>query len=259
MKVVVLCGGQGTRLREETEFRPKPMVEIGGKPILWHIMKIYSHYGFDDFILCLGYKGELIKEYFSNYDLWNQDFTVELGKNRKLEIHRADGHENWRVTLADTGKTALKGARIKKIEQYLDGDDDFMLTYGDGVANVNLHKLLKFHREHGKKITVTGVRPPSLFGELKVQNSRVVSFSEKSQTSTGFINGGFFVLSKTTLGDLTTKDDCDFEFGLLEQLAANGELMVYEHAGDWSCMDTFRDMEHLNKLWQRNQAFWKVW
>lgn len=258
IKVVVLCGGLGTRLREETEFRPKPMIEIGGKPILWHIMKIYAHFGFKDFIVCLGYKGEMIKEYFYNYEILNNDFTIELGNQKNIEIHSNHGEKGWRVTLADTGDKALKGSRIKKIEKYVDSDL-FMLTYGDGVANINLNDLLSFHNNHGRIGTVTGVRPPSRFGELLVEQNRAVLFSEKPQTSAGLINGGFFVFNQKIFNYLSLDDNCDFEKGPLEKLAKEGELMVYEHKGDWACMDTFRDMEHLNKLWQSAHAFWKIW
>src|SRR5579864_1559874 len=195
MKVVILCGGLGTRLREETEFRPKPMVKIGTKPILWHIMKHYAHYGFKDFILCLGYRGEIIKEYFYNYEVYNDDFTVCLGKQKSIHIQNPQSDLDWRVTLVDTGEKTLKGARIKRIEHLIDSDQ-FMLTYGDGVADIDILRLAEFHRQHGKISTVTGVRPPSLFGELKVRGNRVELFTEKPQTSGGLISGGFFVLSR---------------------------------------------------------------
>jgi len=238
IKVVILCGGLGTRLREETEFRPKPMVEIGGKSALWHIMKIYAHYGFKDFILCLGYKGEMIKRYFCN--------------------HGSRSEKDWKVTLVDTGDAALKGSRVKKIEKYVDGDL-FMLTYGDGVANIDLQELLAFHKSHGFIGTVTGVRPPSRFGELVTDKHKVVSFIEKPQLSSGLINGGFFVFNRKFFNYLSEDENCDLERGALEQLARDGELAMYEHAKGWECMDTFRDMEHLNKLWQESRAFWKVW
>jgi glucose-1-phosphate cytidylyltransferase len=257
MKVVILCGGLGTRIKEETEYRPKPMVEIGGKPILWHIMKIYAHYGFKDFVLCLGYKGEMIKNYFCNYEILNNDFTVELGNHNHIEIYNNHKERGWRVTLADTGETALKGSRIKKIEKYID-NDLFMLTYGDGVANINIQELLSFHKSHGRIGTVTGVRPPSRFGEMAIKGNRVISFIEKPQVSKGLINGGFFVLNRKIFNYLSEDDNCDFEMGPLEQLANNGELMEYEHKGEWACMDTYRDMEYLNKLWQTGKAFWKI-
>lgn len=257
-KVVILCGGLGTRLREETEFKPKPMVHIGNRPILWHIMKIYSHYGFDEFILCLGYKGEVIKEYFYNYEVLNNDFSISLGKKRSLEILNFSSNDNWKITVVDTGENTLKGARIKRIEKYIDGDT-FMLTYGDGVADININKLLDFHRKQRKIGTVTGVRPPSLFGELQVNRNKVTHFSEKPQTSTGLINGGFFVFSVKFFEYLSEDPTCDFEHGPLERLTEDGELMVYEHTGSWECMDTFRDNQYLNKLWEEKKAFWKVW
>ncbi len=257
-KVILLCGGLGTRLKEETEFRPKPMVEIGGKPILWHIMKIYAHYGFTDFVLCLGYKGEQIKEYFLNYEILNNDFTIRLGPEKKVTMHDASDEGDWTITLVNTGKNALKGARLKKIEEYV-SEDIFMVTYGDGVGDVDIAKLVDFHNSHGKIATVTGVRPPSLFGELLVEEGKALSFSEKPQTSTGLINGGFFVFNRKLFNYLTTDDNCDLERGPLEKLAAAGEMMVYTHDGLWACMDTYRDMEYLNKLWENNKAFWKVW
>jgi glucose-1-phosphate cytidylyltransferase len=258
MKVVILCGGLGTRLREETEFRPKPMVKIGTKPVLWHIMKIYAHYGFKDFVLCLGYRGEVIKEYFYNYEIHNEDFSVRLGEQKKIELHSSNNKLDWRVSLVDTGEQALKGARIKRVEHLIDGDE-FLLTYGDGVANIDIARLLDFHRQHGKIATVTGVRPPSLFGELQVRGEKVELFAEKPQTSTGLISGGFFVFSRRLFRYLTNDDACDLERGPLERLAHEGQLMVYDHRGDWACVDTYRDLQHLNHLWNANQAFWKVW
>ncbi len=258
MKVVILCGGLGTRLREETEFRPKPMVRIGNKPILWHIMKLYAHYGFKDFVLCLGYKGEVIKEYFYNYELYNHNFSICLGKPRKVEVHDSSDSVDWRVSLIDTGETALKGARVKRIEHLIDGDD-FMLTYGDGVGNVDLARLLEFHKSHGGIATVTGVRPPSLFGELKVKGKKVELFTEKPQTSSGLISGGFFLFSRRIFDYLSAEDDCDLERGPLERLAREEQLMVHEHTGDWACVDTYRDLQHLNHLWNSGEAFWKVW
>lgn len=258
MKVVILCGGLGTRLREETEFRPKPMVKIGTKPVLWHIMKIYAHYGFKDFVLCLGYRGEVIKEYFYNYEIYNEDFSVRLGEQKKIELHGSNNKLDWRVSLVDTGEQALKGARIKRVEHLIDGDE-FLLTYGDGVANIDIARLLDFHRKHGRIATVTGVRPPSLFGELQVRGEKVELFAEKPQTSTGLISGGFFVFSRRLFSYLTNDDACDLERGPLERLAHEGQLMVYDHRGDWACVDTYRDLQHLNHLWNAKQAFWKVW
>ena len=258
MKVVILCGGLGARLREETEFRPKAMVEIGGKPILWHIMKIYAHYGFRDFILCLGYKGEMIKEYFYNYEVMNNDFTVELGNHKNIEIHSNHGEKGWRVTLADTGEKAMKGARLKRVERYID-DAQFMVTYGDGVADININDLLKFHLSHGKLATLTGARPLSRFGEIAIEGKKVIQFTEKPQSSTGLINGGFFVFNREIFNYLEDKDDCDLEYGALEKIASRGQLMVYEHDKFWYCMDNVRDMDYLNKLCAQGNAPWKVW
>jgi glucose-1-phosphate cytidylyltransferase len=258
IKVVILCGGLGTRLREETEFRPKPMVNIGNRPILWHIMKIYSHYGFKDFILCLGYKGETIKEFFLNYEVLNSDFTIELGNGKNLRLHNCHEEKDWRITLADTGDKTLKGARLKMVEKYLDGDT-FMVTYGDGLADVDLNALLRFHLGHGKLATVTGVNPASRFGELKIKGNMVESFSEKPEISKDFINGGFFVFNKAVMDYLSVKDGCDLEIGPLERIANDGHLIVNKHQGSWACMDTLRDMEYLNRLWDEGRAFWKVW
>lgn len=258
IKVVILCGGLGTRLREETEFRPKPMVNIGSRPILWHIMKIYAHYGFNDFILCLGYKGEMIKEYFYNYEILNSDFTIDLDNRKSIEIHSNHAEKNWKVTLADTGDIALKGARLKRIEKYIDGDM-FMLTYGDGVANVNVNALLAFHKSHGKLVTVTGVNPASRFGELRVKGDRIVKFIEKKKTGASSINGGFFVCNRGIFDYLTHDDNCDLEIGAMERIAQEGQLMVYKHKGFWACMDTLRDADYLNKLWNENKAEWKIW
>jgi glucose-1-phosphate cytidylyltransferase len=258
MKVVILCGGLGTRLREETEYRPKPMVNIGDKPILWHIMKIYAHYGFNEFILCLGYKGQMIKEYFLNYEVLNNDFTLELGTQSHVQIHHHHTEKGWRVTLADTGEKALKGARLKRIQKYIEGQQ-FMLTYGDGIADIDLHALLAFHNSHGKLATVTGINPASRFGELKVQGNQVERFYEKPQESCSLISGGFFVFNQAIFNYLSAEDNCDLEVGALEQIASAGQLMVYKHPGFWACMDTQRDMEYLNKLWNEQKAAWKVW
>ncbi|MBS4095621.1 MAG: glucose-1-phosphate cytidylyltransferase [Sulfuricella sp.] len=258
MHVVILCGGLGTRLREETEFRPKPMVNIGPRPILWHIMKIFAHYGHNDFVLALGYKGEMIKNYFFHYEIMNNDVTVELGRPENVSIHHGHDEAGWRVTLADTGESALKGARLKKVEKYVTGDV-FMMTYGDGITNVNINDLLTFHEKHGKLATVTGVNPASRFGELKTDGDRVQSFHEKPVDGGGMINGGFIVFNRKIFDYLSTSDDCDLEFGPMEQLALEGELMVYRHQGFWACMDTLRDMDYLNGLWSANKADWKVW
>ena len=254
MKVVIFCGGMGARLREETEYKPKPLIEIGGKPILWHIMKIYGYYGFKDFILCLGYKGEMIKEYFYNYEILNNDFTIELGKH-KIQLHNLHDEFDWKVTLIDTGEKALKGARLKRIEKYIDSDI-FMVTYGDGVANINISDLLRFHDSHDKVATLTGVKPPSRFGTLSTEGYKVKSFIEKPQAIEGLINGGFFVFNKKIFNYLTDDDLCDLEIGTLDKLAEENELMVYKNLGEWMCMDTVRDMEYLNKLWSSGKVFW---
>jgi glucose-1-phosphate cytidylyltransferase len=258
MKVVIFCGGAGTRLREETEFRPKPMVHIGSRPILWHIMKIYSAYGFRDFILCLGYKGEIIKDYFLNYEVLNCDFTIELYNGKKVTLHSSHEEKNWRVTLADTGETALKGARLKRVEKYID-DDTFLMTYGDGVADVDLEKLVDFHFSHGKLVTITGINPVSRFGELKLQGNKVVKLVEKEEFGKSFVSGGFFVFGRAIFDYLTDDDACDLEIGPLERIAEQGELMVYKHKGFWACMDTMRDMDYLNRLWNGQNAPWKIW
>ena len=258
MKVIILCGGLGTRLREETEFRPKPMVHIGGRPILWHIMKIYSYYGFEDFILCLGYKGEQIKDYFYHYEVMNNDVTLELGRPDNTTIHKSHDELGWKVTLADTGEKALKGARLKRIERYVD-DDVFMVTYGDGVADIKLDELLRFHLSHGKIATVTGINAGSRFGELKLKGDVVLSFFEKPQSGTDLVSGGFFVFNKEVFDYVWDDDDCDFEYGPLEQIVSEGELKVFKHEGMWACMDTLRDTDYLNALWRKKKAFWKVW
>lgn len=257
MKTLILAGGYGSRLGNITENIPKPMVTIGGKPILWHIMKTYSHFGFNDFVILLGYQGVKIKEYFFNYHMMNSDFTIDLEAN-SISYPGSNNVEKWKVTLADTGLDTLKGGRIKRVESYLD-DDINLLTYGDGVSDVDIAKLVKFHRYHGKTVTLTGVRPPSRFGELNMENGRVISFEEKPQVSSGMINGGFMVFNRNLLDHLSTDRDCDFEFGVLEELARNGEVMVYQHDGFWECVDTERDLNHLNKLWKENRAAWKLW
>lgn len=257
-QVVILCGGLGTRLREESEFRPKPMVNIGSRPILWHIMKIYACNGFDRFVLALGYKGEMIKNYFCHYELMNNDVTIELGKPENISIHQGHDEAGWKITLADTGEKAMKGARLKKIEKFITGDT-FMVTYGDGVANIDIKALLGFHQKHGKLATVTGINPASRFGELKINGDHVDSFSEKPENGSGLVNGGFFVFNRELFDFLTDDDHCDLEIGILENLAQQGQLMVYKHKGFWACMDTLRDVEYLNNLWSENKADWKIW
>jgi glucose-1-phosphate cytidylyltransferase len=258
MKVVILAGGLGTRLREETEYRPKPMVRIGTKPILWHIMKIYDHYGFHDFVICLGYKGSLIKDYFLNYEIMNSDFTVNLGTRGNLILHDDHAERNWNVTLAETGEKSQTGARVKKIEKYIDGDT-FMLTYGDAVADIDISRLLAFHRSHGKIGTVTGVHASSRFGELCTDSRQVKQFCEKSESREGFVNGGFFVFNKELFSYLDDTDECTLEKEPLERLAADEELMMHPHEGFWQCCDTYRELELLNAAWNNPNPPWKVW
>lgn len=258
MKIVILCGGLGARLREETEFRPKPMVPIGHRPILWHIMKTYEHYGYNEFVLALGYKGEMIKDYFYHYELMNSAVSVKLGHPRELRIHECHEEAGWQITMVDTGDKALKGARLKKLERYIDGDI-FMVTYGDGLCDVNINDLLGFHKKHGKIATLTGINPASRFGELNIDGNRVKTLKEKPETGRGFVNGGFFVFNREILNYLTLDDSCDLEIGPLEKLAEEGQLMVYKHDGFWACMDTIRDTDYLNSVWNNNSAKWKVW
>lgn len=259
MNVVILCGGAGTRLREETEFRPKPMVHIGDKPIIWHIMKIYAHYGHTDFILPLGYKGEMFKEYFHHYEMMNSDVTLELGNPDSMTLHQSHQEAGWKITLSDTGEHTLKGGRIKRIEKYVSGDC-FLLTYGDGVADIDIDALVAFHRAHGRVATVTGVSPTARYGELHTARDQVVSFAEKpSARESALISGGFFVFNREIFNHLSDDRQCDLEYGVLEYLAKTGELMVYRHHGFWYCMDTLRDFEALNHMWKRNQAPWKIW
>ena len=258
ISVVILCGGLGTRLREETEFRPKPMVSIGNRPILWHIMKIYACHGYDDFVLCLGYRGEMIKEYFYHYEIMANDFQVTLGQKDAIKIFHKHDENDWKITLASTGDKALKGARLKRIEKYVNSEH-LMVTYGDGVADIDLHSLVEFHRSHGRIATLTGVKPLSRFGELQVEGEMVKEFAEKPQSAEGLINGGFFVFKREIFDYLEDRDDCDLEYGALEEIAKEEQLMVYRHNGFWACMDTLRDMEYLNKLWVEGKAEWKVW
>ena len=256
MKVVILCGGFGTRLKEETERKPKPMVEIGSMPILWHIMKTYAHYGFHDFILCLGYRGEVIKQYFYNYEILSNDFTIELG-TKNIEIHSRHSEAGWKITLADTGLNAMTGARVKRIERFIDGDT-FMLTYGDGVTDLNIQELLNFHKSHGKIGTITGVTPPSRYGELSIHKDQVISFREKPTTRNNSINGGYFVFNRKFFNYVKNDDDCILEREPLEKLSSDGELKVFHHKGFWQCMDTYRDYRYLNELWENGKAQWIV-
>lgn len=261
MKVVIMCGGVGSRMKEETEFRPKPMVRIGEQPILWHIMKHYAHYGFREFVLALGYKGEMIRDYFINYQLRTHDFTIDLANRNGIEIHDTRGHhDDWRVTLVDTGLNALKGARLKRIEQFIPATDDtFMLTYGDGVSDLDLKSHLDFHREHGKMVTVTGVIPSMRFGEIRSREDGSVVFREKQRSQAAMINGGYYVMNRRVFDHLEDRDDQDLEYGPLEALSDVGEVRMRRHEGFWHCMDHLRDMEALTKLWMEGDAPWKIW
>jgi len=253
MKVVILAGGFGTRLSEYTESIPKPMVSIGGKPILWHIMNTYARFGHKDFYIALGYKAEVIKEYFLNYRTLNSDFTVDLS-NGNLVAHQQD-LVDWQVTLVDTGLDSMTGGRVKRLKDFI-GDEPFLLTYGDGIADIDIDALVRFHRSHGKMATVSAVHPGARFGELDIQNHVVTSFKEKPQTSQGWINGGYFVMEPAFF-DLIKGDETVLEKEPLEQVAQMGELMSYQHEGFWQCMDTKRDRDALEELWQSNQAPWK--
>jgi glucose-1-phosphate cytidylyltransferase len=257
MKTVILCGGLGTRLREETEYRPKPMVEIGGRPILWHIMKIYAHYGFTEFVLCLGYRGKIIKEYFLNYKSMVSDFSITLGScGERVRYHNDHDERDFTVTLVNTGLDTMTGGRLKRVEQHIDGDC-FMLTYGDGVADIDVHSLLAFHNAHGRIATVTAIRPFSRFGGLEITpEGRVAQFREKPQ-SVEWISGGFFVFRREVFSYLD--ENCILEQGLLSNLARDGQLMAYCHRGFWYAMDTYRDFLYLNDLWSRGSAPWQIW
>lgn len=254
-KVVILCGGMGTRLREETEFKPKPMVQIGGRPILWHIMKTYSHYGFRDFVLCLGHKGEVIKDYFLRHNLMSHDFTIALSTKRET-IHNSVALEKWNITFADTGPDTNTGGRVKAIRRYVDGDH-FFLTYGDGLADIDIGKLFQYHLARKGVVTLTSVQPASKYGIVEFNaRGRVTSFKEKPKLD-GWINGGFFVCHHDVF-DLIGDNDV-FEQAPLMGLAKSGHLVSYPHNGRWECMDTFKDVQHLNRLWDSGDAFWKVW
>lgn len=255
MKAVILAGGLGTRISEETSVKPKPMIEIGGKPVLWHIMKLYSHHGITDFVICLGYKGYVIKEYFANYFLHMSDVTFDMTSNR-MEIHQ-NSAEPWKVTLVDTGEKTMTGGRLKRVAKYL-GDEAFCFTYGDGVADVDVGKLAQFHRRHGKLATVTAVQPPGRYGALEMEGDAVRGFMEKPQGDGGWINGGFFVLSPKVIGYIEG-DATSWESDPLEALARDRQLAAYSHRGFWQPMDTLRDRNHLEELWQTGRAPWKVW
>ena len=255
MKAVILAGGLGTRIAEETSSRPKPMVEIGGKPILWHIMKMYSAHGVNEFVICCGYKGYMIKEYFANYFLHMSDVTFDMSNN-DMEIHQKKA-EPWKVTLIDTGENTLTGGRLKRVRDYL-GGEDFCFTYGDGVGNVDITKLIEFHKKHGKNATVTAVQPPGRFGALEMKGTTVTSFVEKPHGDGMYINGGFFVLNPSVI-DLIEGDSTIWERQPLETLATKGQLEAFKHDGFWQPMDTLRDKQNLEEMWQSGKAPWKVW
>jgi len=256
MKVVILAGGLGTRLSEETSSRPKPMVEIGGKPILWHIMKMYSHHGVNEFIICCGYKGYFIKEYFMNYFLHMSDVTFDISNNQ-MHVHKQNA-EPWMVTLVDTGDNSMTGGRLLRVKDYLKDDENFCLTYGDGVSDVDISESIRFHNKHGKLATITATYPPGRFGALDISNGCVKNFHEKPEGDGGMINGGFFVLNKKVIG-LIDNDSSSWEKKPLEVLAAENQLMAFEHSGFWQPMDTLRDKMYLEELWQAKEAPWKLW
>lgn len=256
MKAVILAGGLGTRLSEETSVRPKPMVEIGGKPILWHIMKMYSSYGVNDFIICCGYKGYFIKEYFANYFLHMSDVTFDMSVN-KMHVHK-ERAEPWTVTLVDTGDNSMTGGRLKRVKEYVKEEESFCFTYGDGVSDVDIGALIRFHKNHKKLATLTATYPPGRFGALEIENGVVNSFQEKPKGDGAMINGGFFVLSPRVI-DLIDSDSCTWEQEPLIELANKKNLMAFEHTGFWQPMDTLRDKMHLEKLWEQGSAPWKSW
>ena len=256
MKAVILAGGLGTRLSEETATRPKPMVEIGGKPILWHILKMYSHHGIDDFVICCGYKGYMIKEYFANYFLHTSDVTFDMARNT-MEVHHKRA-EPWKVTLVDTGDDSMTGGRLRRVARFVEDEEAFCFTYGDGVGDIDIAKSIEFHRAHGKSATLTAVLPPGRFGALDIRDGRVDSFREKPKGDGAMINGGFFVLSPKVLSEIRG-DDSVWEQEPLMTLAEKGELMAFQHAGFWQPMDTLRDRQHLEDLWQSGKAPWKKW
>jgi glucose-1-phosphate cytidylyltransferase len=260
MKVVILCGGLGSRIRDANESLPKPMLPIGGKPIVWHIMKLYGFHGFHDFVLCLGYRSWVVKEFFLNYAAMTNDIVVKLGANRAVSVAVSETEEEWNVVLADTGENTQTGGRVAAVRKYLEGEDLFLLTYGDGVADIDIQALIQFHRSHGKIATVTAVRPPGRFGELGINGDSVSEFNEKPQASGGFINGGFFVLDAKRVWPYLGEDpDVPWEREPLQRLAADGELVAYRHPGFWQPMDTLREYTMLNEMWQTGNAPWKVW
>lgn len=256
MKAVILAGGLGTRISEETHLKPKPMIEIGGKPILWHIMKLYSAHGVNEFVICCGYKGYIIKEYFANYFLHMSDVTFDMASN-KMEVHQRNA-ESWRVTLVDTGDDTLTGGRLKRVAPYIQNEEMFCFTYGDGVSDVDITKSLAFHKQHGKLATITAVQPPGRYGAIERTEDQVTGFAEKPRGDGGLINGGFFVLSPQVL-DLIEGDQTSWESEPLGDLAASGQMMAFEHQGFWQPMDTLRDKNLLEELWDSGKAPWKIW
>ncbi|HEX3018427.1 MAG TPA: glucose-1-phosphate cytidylyltransferase [Caproicibacter sp.] len=255
MKTVILAGGFGTRISEESYLRPKPMIEIGGQPILWHIMKLYSHYGYNDFIICLGYKGYVIKEYFADYFLHTSDVTFDLANN-KMFVH-SNHSEPWKVTLIDTGLNTMTGGRVKRIQPYV-GNEPFMLTYGDGVSNVNIDELVKFHRNHGKMATLTAIQPEGRFGIMDLNENQIRAFREKSKDDTGWVNAGFMILQPEFFNYIND-DGTILEKEPLESISKKGQIMAYKHSGFWQCMDTQRDKKKLEDMWNEGKAPWKVW
>lgn len=260
MKTVILCGGQGTRIRDVNENLPKPMIPVGNLPILWHIMKYYATMGHKEFVLCLGYKGQAIKDFFLNYEAHTRDFTLQLGATMGIEYHTEHEEADWRVTLADTGPDAMTGARVRKIRKYIGADEHFMLTYGDGLGDVDIAELIDFHMAHGRVLTVTGVRPPGRFGELMTASDGLVTeFNEKPQATAGRISGGFFVCSKKIFDYLEDRENLVFEQEPMRKLVMDGQMMMYEHNGFWQPMDTYRDYAYLNGLVARGEAPWVKW
>jgi len=260
MKVVILCGGQGTRIRGVADDMPKPMLPIGGYPILWHIMKYYACFGSKEFILCLGYKGNVIKDFFINYKNFTSDFTIRLGRDHDIKYHNSNANEDWSVTLADTGLNSLTGARVKKIKKYVEKDETFMLTYGDGVGDVDIKKLVEFHKSSGKIMTVTGVKPPGRFGELvRDAKGNAIEFNEKPQATAGLISGGFFVCSNKLFDYLDDREDLVFEQDPMRNILKENQMMVYEHSGFWQPMDTYREYSLLNSLYKKGDAPWVKW
>lgn len=256
MKVVLLAGGLGTRISEESHLKPKPMIEIGGKPILWHIMKLYAHYGYNEFIICAGYKQQIIKEWFSGYFIYNSDVTFDFSQGNKLIVHNQFS-EPWKVTVVDTGLTTMTGGRVKRVKEYI-GNEPFFLTYGDGVSDIDIRATVEFHKRHGKLATMTAIQPEGRFGVMDIQGDQMMAFREKNKEDSGWINGGFMVLDPKVI-DYVDNDSIMFEKEPLERIAAEGELMCYRYSGFWQCMDTLRDKEKLESMWVNGRALWKVW